>query len=393
MGKGRGGVRAATDGSIEIDFYYRGARCRERLKLPPTPRNLNAARNKLGQIKAEIAANTFDYASHFPGSSRAAKLTPFAGGLVLVRKALNDWYDRMEPELQHSTLLGYRRIIDHVLAPAIGDIPLRDLTRVHVKDRLIGGFDPDVTAKRINNVLGPLRSMLTEAVDDGLIQANPIDTLVVRRRGRVDATEDVDPFTPDEVKAILATAEGQFRNFCAFNFATGLRTSEMIGLHWPRIDWINGRARISQAFVMGAMKTTKTQAGIRDVQLLPQALAALAAQKAHTYLAGAEVFQDPDTLAAWGGDKQVRVKHWTRVLKKAGVRYRYPYQMRHTFASTALSAGENVMWVARQMGHKDWTVTARRYARWIPSVVPDAGAKLSELWSTSGQQSGESLAR
>lgn len=59
-----------------------------------------------------------------------------------------------------------------------------------------------------------------------------------------------------------------------------------------------------------------------------------------------------------------------------------PYQMRHTFASQALSAGENVMWVARQMGHRDWTITAKKYGRWIPSMVPDAGAKATAAWTT-----------
>lgn len=61
----------------------------------------------------------------------------------------------------------------------------------------------------------------------------------------------------------------------------------------------------------------------------------------------------------------------------------YPYQMRHTFASQALSAGENVMWVAKQMGHRDWTITAKKYARWIPSMVPDAGQRLAAAWDAS----------
>ncbi|CCP16101.1 Putative lambdoid prophage Rac integrase [Stenotrophomonas maltophilia RA8] len=55
--------------------------------------------------------------------------------------------------------------------------------------------------------------------------------------------------------------------------------------------------------------------------------------------------------------------------------------MRHTFTSQALSAGENVMWVARQMGHRDWTITAKKYGRWIPSMVPDAGAKAAAVWN------------
>jgi integrase len=36
-------------------------------------------------------------------------------------------------------------------------------------------------------------------------------------------------------------------------------------------------------------------------------------------------------------------------------------------------SGENVMWVSKQMGHKDWAFTARTYARWIPEDAPQAG--------------------
>ena len=34
-----------------------------------------------------------------------------------------------------------------------------------------------------------------------------------------------------------------------------------------------------------------------------------------------------------------------------------------------LMAGKNPMWVARQMGHTDWSLTPKRYARWIPGHV------------------------
>ena len=40
-----------------------------------------------------------------------------------------------------------------------------------------------------------------------------------------------------------------------------------------------------------------------------------------------------------------------------------------------LMAGEHVMWVAKQMGHTDWSLTAKRYSRWITSDMPDAGQK------------------
>ena len=40
--------------------------------------------------------------------------------------------------------------------------------------------------------------------------------------------------------------------------------------------------------------------------------------------------------------------------------------------------------VAKQMGHPDWSLTAKRYSRWITSDMPDAGQKAVKLWSHFG---------
>jgi integrase len=72
---------------------------------------------------------------------------------------------------------------------------------------------------------------------------------------------------------------------------------------------------------------------------------------------------------------------WVPAMKKAGVRYRRPYQTRHTYASMMLSAGEHPMWVAKQMGHSDWTMIARVYGRWMPAADVTAGTKAETLWS------------
>lgn len=386
MGTGRqGGVRTASESTIEIDFYYRGARCRERLKLAPTPRNKQYAERLLGQVKLEIEKGTFDYHAHFPGSKRALALTKDAKSLETIEAALERWYEGKKRELEHSTLDCYRRYIYNVLVPQCGRTPLRDFDKAAGR-ALVASFG-DVSAKRINNVLGPLRGVFDDAVHDGILTTNPLDGLRVRRRGRIAKKDDVDPFTPVEIQAILAAAakSPQVRNYCQFNLATGLRTSEMIGLEWGDVDFVAGTVRVRQAVVMGKLKAPKTDAGARVVRLAAPALAALQAQKEHTYLVDGRVFYNPITGQPWSSDRAVRV-HFRPILKRAGVRYRYPYQMRHTFASIALSAGENVMWVSKQMGHSDWTITARIYSRWIPSVVPDAGAKMEAAWLGNADQ-------
>ena len=54
--------------------------------------------------------------------------------------------------------------------------------------------------------------------------------------------------------------------------------------------------------------------------------------------------------------------------------------MRHTYASMMLQAGEPDMWVAKQMGHTDWTFTARTYSRWVSIDAPEAGNLAAQKW-------------
>lgn len=49
-----------------------------------------------------------------------------------------------------------------------------------------------------------------------------------------------------------------------------------------------------------------------------------------------------------------------------------------------LSAGEHPMWVAKQMGHADWTMIARVYGRWMPSADTEAGNRAVEKFAGEG---------
>jgi integrase len=195
-------------------------------------------------------------------------------------------------------------------------------------------------------------------------------------------SSDVEPFTRVEQELILANLTGQGKNLIQFAFWTGLRTSELIELEWGDIDWNRGIARIERAKTQYAdeAETTKTKSGERDVKLLPPALEALKAQKSFTFLQDGKVFMNPRTGEPWTGDQAIRKTLWKPALKKAGIRYRRPYQTRHTFASMMLSAGEPLAWVSKQLGHSNVLMTAKVYATWIPDSQPEAGLKAVELF-------------
>ena len=239
--------------------------------------------------------------------------------------------------------------------------------------------------KRIANILSVFRAALQEAFEDELIDSNPLAGWTYEKaQAPNDAQDDIDPFTQEEQAAILARLDGQGRNLVQFAFWTGLRTSELVALNWTDIDFLRGIGRISKATTQAAkeaVETTKTRSGVRDVRLLAPALAALKNQQAFTSLKNAEIFQNPKTGERWKGDQPIRKTLWTGALKRAGVRYRYPYQTRHTYASMMLSAGEHPMWVAQQMGHSDWAMIRKTYGRWMPDTELNSGGKaVSTFW-------------
>ena len=132
--------------------------------------------------------------------------------------------------------------------------------------------------------------------------------------------------------------------------------------------------------VEGHEKCTKTQAGERTLLLLPPALEALHAQKAHTFLEGKQIFHHPHLHKPWQTNAQLRRIYWTKALKKANVRYRNPYQTRHSYGSMLLSAGENMLWVAKQMGHRDTEMIMKIYGKWIPDMNQERGYQPIDNW-------------
>lgn len=379
MGRGGRGVRAVSDTSIEITFMYRGVRCRERITLKPSPTNLKKAEQHKAAIEHAISISTFDYAVTFPGSPRAAQFAPEASRET-VNGFLTRWLAAKKKHLASSSFDGYRKIVELRLVPALGHQMLVDLKRKIIRDWL---DTLQVSNKTLSNIQSCLRSALNDACDEELIELNPLAGWTYSRKEAPPKEDDVDPFAPDEQAAIVAALQGQARNLVQFALWTGLRTSELVALDWGDVDWLRGEVMITKAMTQasgGIAEVPKTSAGRRSVKLLRPALEALKAQKEHTFLADREIFQNPRTGERWTGDQPIRKTMWVPAMKKAGVRYRRPYQTRHTYASMMLSAGEHPMWVAQQMGHTDWTMIARVYGRWMPSADKGAGAKAESLW-------------
>jgi integrase len=350
------GVRSRGE-SIILDFTYQGQRCRETLRIKPTKTSLKEASRKREAVLYDIAMGKFDYSQHFPNSQNAINLTSKSGRFITIENALKDWLKKKEKYCQYSTIRGYNTLIYAHLIPEFGHLKLSDLRPSHVE----GWLDNlCISNKRINNILSPLRQLFKDSLFDEVIDKDPLQ----RVRFLPVEQREPSPLTQEEINLVLSHLSGQEHNLFKFAFWSGLRTSELIGLRWEDIDFKNNRFYVRVAVVSGREKTTKTASGQRTVDLHPESLSALKSQLEYTKKQG-RVFHDPKTNQSWQGDQPIRKRVWTPALKAVNIPYRSPYQTRHTFASMMLSRGENPMWVAQQMGHKDWGMIRKVYGRWI----------------------------
>ncbi len=377
MGRGQSheGIRVRA-GSIQIDFRWKKQRCRETLKLEPTKANLLFASRLRSTILNAIATGTFKYSDYFPDSPRAAGEK---GRQVRIKDALETWLASIKKTVALSTWIGYESAVRTHLVPQFGDRFIHSLTTSDIRS-WIGNMDK-ISPKRINNLLIPLRAIFADALHDGIIDKNPME----RVKNLKVETREADPFTLEEIGKILEVAQGQMKNMIQFALWTGLRTSELMALEWGDIDWNKKTVFVRRAFVSGQVKDTKTVSGRREILLLPGAIEALIRQKEFTAVENAIIFRHPYSGEPWKHPKQIG-KLWEVILRKAGVKFRNPYQTRHTYASMLLSAGENPMFVAHQMGHKDWGMIRKVYGRWLPDTVPGSGDRIRSVWSQNGHR-------
>jgi integrase len=240
----------------------------------------------------------------------------------------------------------------------------------------------------INKTIDTLQWVLSVAVEYRYISENP----AAGRRRRLRAKRPV-PVHLDSVEQIatLLEAAGQLdrdkrwltndrRPIIATLLLAGPRAGELCNLRWRDVDLANGRIRIGRS---------KTQAGLREIVLLPLLHDELSAHKARAYRSGPD---DPVFPTGTGGHRDKdnlrnriltsAVKRADQLLEERGQtplpRGVTPHKLRHTFASILIATGEDPASVMAQLGHTDPKFTLRVYTH-IMRRGPAERARLKAL--------------
>ena len=153
-------------------------------------------------------------------------------------------------------------------------------------------------------------------------------------------------------------------------FLTGARTGEILALNWGDIDFENEKIAITKSLNdMGELTTPKTKSSVRHIDMLPPLKEYLlklnSAYTGKSELAHKERESGEVSPIITAKRKDLRAEFYA-LLDSLGLKRRVLYNTRHSFASIMLSQGEEPLWVAAMLGHKNLNITYSHYAKFIP---------------------------
>ena len=287
---------------------------------------------------------------------------------VLLSKHIDDYLKRNEDRL---------RWFDHyerygkLFTEAFKGKTLREILPGDV-DRYVAKRRQDKTAKHekrkkplapasINRELAFLRRVFNVAIEDGLLEANPVRPKMFAKENNARTR-----FLSLEEEAQLRKAVAADKwPVIAVAIHTGLRRGEQFGLEWENVNFTTGlltvpRSKHGEARRVAMNETVRS--ALRDLPSRLQSAYVFPSETGETPL-DAQNFYNRVYLPA------------LKVAEIDGLRW---HDLRHTFASRLVMAGVDLRTVQELLGHKTIQMTLR-YSHLSPAHQLDAVRRLDVL--------------
>ena len=303
-------------------------------------------------------------------------LQPLASTMT-VADLLRRWKsDSVEVKDRETTGDQYEWIIEEVIIPVLGHIPLNELQRSHlqkwVKSMQVSGgrTGKGLAPGSIRSYFARLNTALRYAIKEKLIFENPASDVALppvgnRRSQRV---------SPDQVREILdALRETQWYLITFTGFHTGLRIGELLGLLWKFVDLDAGALEVAHGLqykrgIGLELGPPKTDASHRIIHLNEVTVKALKEHQKRQK----EVFASLGKR--WTTESAVfvnsRGNFWSpqevsgafrEVAKQLGYKLTF-HATRHAHATICLKGGADMKTVSERLGHASIVITMDLYA-------------------------------
>lgn len=291
---------------------------------------------------------------------------------------LTAWLNEHKMRIMESTAYNYFRAIPYVQQYFQG-MHVKDIASEDIYEyvKCLKQSNLSITSTRLYCKV--IQMSLNYAVKYHYIYYNPASDVSMPGRSRAE----VRPFLESEIPLLLTTPGLKWvKDGIVIAYRTGMRPGEVYGLKWTDINFdqrfISVQRTISRANSKAILKSTKTAAGVRRIDIDSKLIAHLRAMQTET---------DGDFVFA--GTQRSRYAYrvpWnvSRLLKemckRVGIPPRNFYSLRHTHATILLAHGVHPKIVQERLGHSSINITMEVYSHVAPTMQRDAVKVMEDIF-------------
>ena len=293
------------------------------------------------------------------------------------RMTLGEWLDRWltdykENTVRSGTLAGYRSCIENYIKPQLGGkqvslVTSQDVQKLYRRLKENGRIreHPRFGSALSDTTINRLHAIFHQAMEDALhahiIAKNPTVGATVPKASH--APKRV--LTDKELDTFLDTVREDkiWGDFFYMELTTGLRRGEICGLMWQDFDARNGVLQVrrtlhNRKLGVDMLGKTKTRSGERTI-VLPRSTAEILRRRKENAITQ-WIFPDP-VRPELPLSPNCAYTHMKAILHKAGLPSIRFHDLRHTFATHALTSGVDAKTLSGILGHTNASFTLDTY--------------------------------
>jgi integrase len=311
---------------------------------------------------------------------------------------VQEWLPAVKASIRPSTHELYTTITNAYVVPRIGQLRLPDVTpaqlnalyaallmdgRRHAHASQSAGLSP----KMVRHVHTLLHKALSDAVRWGRLGRSPVD----RAEPPKPRTPEMNVWDPSQLRAFLQQVESDRLGPAWMLMATtGIRRGEALGLRWSDVDLDGGRVSIVQTHVVVdndvVVSEPKTAKGRRSIALdsaTVSALRRLRRGQLEERLRFGELWSDTGLVVVGEDGIAIRPNTFSRTFARHARAAALPairlHDLRHSYATAALSAGVPAKVVSERLGHANISITLDTYSHVLPNMQEQAAEQVAQL--------------
>ena len=260
---------------------------------------------------------------------------------------------------EHTYNFTYKSNIEKYLIPYFGKAHISQIQQIDVQ-RYFNQAELDgkpLAKSTMDKQKMILKSIFDAAIDNDLCYKNPVKNIKYQR---VATSEERSVYTKEQTEKVLQYAKNNKAIDIVILLGTGIRRSELLGLKWSDVDFVQNTIHIQRAVVQTKGKILvdkpKTKTSERFIPISSELSHYLKSNYSNQeYVIGTDVPKSPSTYA-----KQFK-RFMDSMQETIGCPVLSPHELRHTYGTLLRESGADIYTIQKLMGHSDISVTAGIY--------------------------------